>query len=162
VDKLNFNADGTIQTVVQTKQGVTAVGVLPKPDSRAIKYEAESGKAAKGAVVETDDAASGSKCVQNLHLVETYLQLDAVDGGARGGRATIGIHYASADNAKLRLSVNGVDYSLLNAPATGGWSDDQGYAGLTVPLVAGKTNTVKLLGGKGGVNVDYLTVTPLD
>jgi hypothetical protein len=159
VDKLNFNADGTIQTVVQTKQGVTATGVLPKPDSRAIKYEAENGKAAKG---ENDDAASGNKCVQNLHLAETYLQLDAVDGGARGGRATIGIHYASADNAKLRLHVNGVDYSLLNTPATGGWSDYQGYAGLTIPLGAGKTNTVKLLGGNGGVNVDYLTVTPLD
>jgi hypothetical protein len=162
VDKLNFNADGTIQTVVQTKQGVTAVGVLPKPDSRAIKYEAENGKAAKGAVVENDDAASGTKCVQNLHLAEPYLQLEAVDGGTRGGRAAIGIHYASADNAKLRLHVNGVDHSLLNTPATGGWSDYQGYAGLTVPLGAGKTNTIKLLGGNGGVNVDYLTVTPLD
>jgi hypothetical protein len=162
VDKLNFNADGTIQTVVQTKQGVTATGILPKPDSRAVKYEAENGKAAKGAVVENDDAASGGKCVQNLHLAETYLQLDAVDGGTRGGRATIGIHYASADNAKLRLYVNGSDYSLLNAPVTSSWSDYKGDSGLTVPLHAGKTNTVKLLGGNGGVNVDYLTVTPLD
>ncbi len=97
---------------------------------------------------------------KNLHLAETYLQFSEVAGGT-GGRATVGIHYASADKAKLRLSVNGTDYSFLNTPATGGWSDYKGCASLTVPLAVGKTNTIKLLGGNGGVNLDYLTITPL-
>lgn len=161
VDKLNFNADGTIQTVAQTKAGVSAVGAPQKPALPPIKHEAENGKAAKGAVVASDDSASGGKCVQNLHLAGTYLQIGDVDGGANGGRATVGIHYAGEDKAKLRLLVNDVDYSFLNTPPTGGWSNFKGHAALTIPLGVGKTNVIKLLGGHGGVNVDFLMVTPL-
>lgn len=161
VDKLNFNPDGAIQTVVQTKEGVSAVDSAPNSIPRTTKYEAENGQVGKGATIGSEDAASGGKCVQNLNLAETFLQVNEIDGGASGGRASIGVHYASADKAKLRLFVNNVDYSLINTPTTGGWSDFNGHAVLTVPLGAGKTNTIRLLGGYGGVNVDYLTVTPL-
>jgi len=160
VDKLNFNSDGTIQTVWQTKAGVAA-NSGHKPDPNSVKYEAENGKADKGAIVESNDSSSGGKCVQNLHLAEAQLRINGVDGGAHGGRAHVSIHYASEDKAKLRFFVNDVDYSFLNAPSTGGWNVFTGHAGLTVPLCAGKANTIRLVGGHGGVNVDYLTVTPL-
>ncbi|NOS68588.1 MAG: hypothetical protein HOP33_01480 [Verrucomicrobia bacterium] len=99
--------------------------------------------------------------MQNLHLEGAYLELRNIDGGA-GGRATIGIHYAAEKSGKLRLIVNGADYSFVNTSATGGWSNFTGYSGLTVPLGPGKTNVVRLLGGHGSVNVDCLKVTPFD
>jgi len=161
VDKLNFNDDGTIQTVVQTKEGVPAVGPAPAPCQGMVKYEATMAVAADGAKLENDPSASGGKSAHELHLADSYLQFDQVSGGSNGGRATIGIHYATADNAKLDLLVNGVDYSFLNTPATGGWADYKGQACLTVPLGAGNTNIIRLGGGHGGVNVDYITVSHL-
>ncbi|MGC3960741.1 MAG: DUF5010 C-terminal domain-containing protein [Verrucomicrobiota bacterium] len=101
----------------------------------------------------TEASASGSKYVQNLHQAETFVLIGDVDGGPDGGRATIGIHYAAVNKAKLRLLVNDRDYSFVNTSATSGWQDFTGYSGLTVPLGAGKTNRIQLLGGHGGVNV---------
>jgi hypothetical protein len=160
VDKLNFNADGTIQAMVQTKEGVPSVGPAPAPNPRTIKYGAESATAANGAKVEDDAAATGGKSVHGLHLENSCLQFEHVAGG-NGVRATIGIHFASADNAKLRLFVNGSDYSFLNTPATGGWDNYIGHSSITVPLGPGSTNIIRLAGGHRGPNVDYITVTPL-
>lgn len=161
VDKLTFDPDGRIQTVAQTTAGVATTGPSLKPNPHTAKYEAEHGNMAGGAIIESDESASSGKCVQNLHLAEAYLHVSGVDGGAQGGRAHVSIHYASNDKAKLRLLVNDVDYSFLNASPTGGWNVFNGRAGLTVPLFAGKANTIRIVGGHGGVNVDYLTVTPL-
>jgi hypothetical protein len=161
VDKLNFNDDGTIQMIVQTKTGVPSVGPAPSPNPNTVKYEAENATVGSGAVVEDDGAASGGKCVQNLHLANSYLQFDNVNGGSNGGQATLDIRYASADKGKLRLTVNGDDYSFLNTLPTGGWNSYTGDTHLTIPLQAGKTNTIKLTGGNGGVNIDYITISPL-
>jgi beta-xylosidase len=161
VDKINFNEDGTIQTIVQTKTGVPSVGPVPAPNPNTVKYEAKNASVGNGAAIESDSAASGGKSVQNLHLADSYLQFQNVDGGENGGRATIDIYFAALENAKLRLNVNAVDYSFVNTFSTGGWNDSQGHSCLTVPLAAGKTNIIKLIGGNGGVNVDYITVNPL-
>jgi len=161
VDKLNFNDDGTIQTVVQTKEGVPSVGPAPAPNANTIKYPAQDAIVANGAQVEADPAAAGGKSVRELHLDHSSLEFDHVGGGP-GGRNTITIHYATQDNAKLELFVNGEDWSFLNTPATGGWDRYTGQALLTVPLPPGNTNVIRLVGGHGGVNVDYLTVSPLD
>ena len=70
------------------------------------------------------------------------------------------IRYATADKGKLRLTVNGDDYSFLNTLSTGGWNSYSGNACLTIPLQPGPTNVIRLTGGNGGVNVDYLTIIP--
>ncbi|HWD91300.1 MAG TPA: carbohydrate-binding domain-containing protein [Verrucomicrobiae bacterium] len=98
--------------------------------------------------------------MQDLHLETSYLQFNQV-GDSRGGEATVGIHYAAASKAKLKLFINGVDYSFLNTPATGATNSYTGQSFLTVPLGPGNTNVVKLAGGHGGINVDYITVSPL-
>lgn len=159
VDRLYFNPDGTIKTLVQTKEGVPAVGPAPAPVPDT-KYAAESAAVGNGAQVEDDAAAAGGKSVRELHLENSYLQFNQV-GGGDGGRNTITIHYATADKAKLRLFVNGIDWSFLNTPATGGWDTYIGRAFFTVPLGPGSTNVIRLVGGHGGVNVDYITVSPL-
>ena len=161
VDKLNFNDDGTIQTMVQTKEGVPPVGPAPTPNSDTVKYGAESAVTANGAQVEDDSAADGGKSVHQLQLENSSLQFNQV-GCGHGGRTAIAIHYASAGKAKVKLFVNGEDYSFVNTPATGAGNSYTGQAFLTVPLALGSTNTIKLVGGHGEVNVDYITVTPLD
>ncbi len=161
VDKLDFNDDGTIKTIVQTKDGPPAIKPARTEKIDPVKYAAGSAVTANGAQVEDDDAAAGGKSVRQLHLENASAQFNQV-GSGHGGRATVTIHYATADNAKLELFVNGEDYSLLNTPATGGWDAYTGQANLTVPLGARNTNTVRFVGGHGGVNIDYYTVTPLD
>jgi hypothetical protein len=161
VDVLNFDADGNILKVVQTKSGPPAAGPAPAPNSNTAKYEAEAAAVGNGATVSDNDAASGDKCVQNLHLVDSNLQFDNVNGGSNGGRATLDIRYAATEKGKLRLTVNGDDCSFLNTFSTGGWNSYTGDTCLTIPLQAGKTNTIKLTGGNGGVNVDYITISPL-
>ena len=160
VDLLNFNPDGTIQKVVQTKTGVPAVGPAPAPNPNMVKYEAENAVAGGGAAVVEDPAASGGKSVQNLHLADSTLQFNNVSGGKDGGRATIDICHACEANTKVRLTVNGVDYSFINTLSTGGRNKYTGHACFTVPLQAGATNTIRLVGGNGGVNIDYITISP--
>ena len=53
VDRMNFNDDGTIQMVVQTKAGVSPVGPIPAPDQGTDKDGAASGVFANGAKLET-------------------------------------------------------------------------------------------------------------
>ncbi len=161
VDKLEFNADGTIRNVVQTKTGVPSVGPTPKPNSNLINYEAENALVGNGATVENDSNASDGKAVQNLHVPGSFLQFERVNGGLTGGRATITIYHSAERTAKLRLAVNGVDYSFLNALPTGGWNNFTGQTRLTVPLQPGTANVIRLTGGNGGVNVDFITVNPL-
>jgi hypothetical protein len=57
------------------------------------------------------------------------------------------------------LTVNGTDYSFINTPPTGSFSAYTGHAYLTVPMTAGKTNTVTLANGDSDLNVDYITTT---
>lgn len=160
VDKLFFNDDGTIQTVGQTKTGVPAVGPAPEPEPHTIKYPAAMATTGGGATI-GDSAAETGKAAQNLHRADAYIEFANVDGGKKGGRATIDIDYATADNAKLHLSVNGADYSFINTRATGGWSNYTGHSSLTVPLNPGQANVIRLTGGHGGVNVADIRISPL-
>jgi hypothetical protein len=157
IDKLNYNADGTIQEVAQTTTGAPAAGTEP-PVPVLGTYEAENGTVAGGATVASDPAASGGKSVQNLHLANSSLTFGAVNGG-EGGRGTVHVYYAATTLAKIRLFVNDTDFSLINLPATSGWNDYSGHSYLTVPLKAGQTNTIKITGGNGGANIDYVKVT---
>jgi hypothetical protein len=126
-----------------------------------VKYAAASCTPANGAKLTDAAAASDGKSVQNLHLEGASLTFDQVGGAGADGRATISIHYAAEGTAKLKLYVNGIDYSFLNTPATGGWDSYSGRSQLTVTLGPGATNSIRLVGGNGGVNVDYVTVCPL-
>ncbi len=161
VDRLYFDTNGLIQKVIQTTSGVPSVGPAPPPNPSTVKYEAEDGVVANGAIVVDDAAASGGKCLHDLHIANSYVEFDAVDGGSDGGLTVLTIRYAAAENGKLRLTVNGADYSYLNTLSTGDWSVFTGETGLTVPLQPGPVNVIRLAGGNGGVNVDYITVAGL-
>ncbi len=154
VDKLEFNDDGSIKTVVQTKTGPPAVGPVDNPSPNAARYDAKTATVGGGAAIDGDN-------IHNLHLAGSSVQWNNVSGGDSGGRATIDVYYAAQSNAKIHLDVNGVDYSLLNTPSTGDWNEYTGHSYLTVPLNPGNGNVIKIGGGYGGINLDHITVTPL-
>jgi beta-xylosidase len=161
VDKLDFNDDGTIRTVVQTKTGPPAVGPVDDPSPNAVQYDGNTATVDGGATVEADDASTGRSSIHNLHLPGSSVQWSNVSGGDLGGRVTIDLCYAAQGGAKIHLDVNGVDYSFLNTLSTGDWSEYTGHSYLTVPLNPGGANVIKLGGGYGGVNLDHITVTPM-
>jgi hypothetical protein len=163
VDVLHFDADGNILPVVQTRSGPPAVGAETATETEpGVQYPVANATVGNGAVIAEDHAAAGGHCVQNMHLDRSYVEFTGVEGGDNGGRAHVSVHYATSDHGKFQLAVNGRDYSFLNFYPTGGWDSFTGETGLTVPLQPGKTNTIRLTGGHGGANIDYVTVTPLD
>lgn len=158
VDKLEFNDDGTIKPVTQTKQGVKSVAKKPaeNPNTKYYADPAVGGGATKSASSATKSGVE----IGNLHLEGAYAEYGGIDGGA-GGLYTIHVYYATQDTeAKLKLTVNGKDYGYINTVTTGAWSDYSGHAYITVRLNAGTNNTVKLEGGVYGLNLDRIAIEP--
>ncbi|KAI7258806.1 hypothetical protein KC345_g10477 [Hortaea werneckii] len=161
IDELYFNEDGTIRTVVQTREGVTPVGEAPFPNPEMTSYEAADSEAGGGAVISVTE--EGRTVAAGLDATDAYCRFQEVDGGAKGGRAEIRLQYATAEPlAKLRLTVNGKDYSLINAPSTGGNTAFTGCTGLTVHLEPGSGNFITWTGGNGDIRISGMTVSPLD
>jgi hypothetical protein len=163
VDLLNFDTNGNILNLVETTNGPPANGPAPPQNTNTIIYSVTNGTVRNGAIFASDSAAWDGWCVQDMHIsTNTYFQLSAVDGGPQGGMNSMNIHFAvQGSGSKLRLTVNGEDYSFMNTLNTGGWSTFTGNAYLTVPLGPGPTNIILFTGGNGGVNPDYVSFTPL-
>jgi beta-xylosidase len=159
IDYLNFNDDGTIKTVVQTKEGVSSVGPAPVPNPNLKHYLAEEGTVFGGAKIRKLD--SGQSVVTHLQAEGSYVLFEHVDGG-EGGRASVEIHYATEERlAKLHLTVNDKDYSLLNALSTGGSFEFSGVTNISVQLQPGTNNTLTISGGHGEISLERITVSPL-
>jgi hypothetical protein len=161
-DALYFNEDGTIQMVTQTGEGLKAAGDAPAPNPTLKNYEVTDSVLGGGATLGAKLDKAEDSVINNLHIQGAYCEFNNVDGGA-GGRSAIKIYYANgAQLSKLNLTVNGVDYSLLNAVCTWGWQKYTGTASFTVKLNPGATNSIRLTGGNGGINLDYISVEQLD
>jgi hypothetical protein len=133
-------------------------GPAPVPDPNRKIYFAVNSTVGGGAIVATNEL--GKTVVSHLQDSDSYCQFDQVDGD-KGGRAAIYIRYATAERlAKLRLTVNDEDHSLLNAPSTGSPSDFTGLASITVPLKPGNDNTIRFTGDIGEISLESLAVSP--
>lgn len=163
VDALNFDTNGDILPVVQTTNGPPLNGVPSGPSTNTTIYSVTNGVLGNGAIFAKDSAAWDGWCVQNLHIsTNDFFELTGVDGGPNEGLVSMNIHFAvQGTGSKLRLNVNGQDYSYINTLNTGGWSQFTGNAYLTIPLGPGPTNVILFTGGNGGVNLDYVAFTPL-
>lgn len=153
VDLVNFNEDGSIQLVKQTKTGPPPIKATVKTKA-ARKYEAEQ------AVISS--ATVNGNYVTGFDAANAFIEFSKVKGEAKDGRATIRIYHANTSYAKLKLMVNGTDYSYLNALPTADMENCTGLISFTVKLNKGTNNTIKLIGGNGKVNIDSITITPLD
>jgi hypothetical protein len=162
IDELHFQEDGTIRTVVQTLDGVKSASATGASVPRAKEpdldyYPAACGTTGGGAVVES--VGTGSSAVSGLHDNGSYCLFEQVDGRS-GGRATLHVHYATDEAlAKLRLEVNGKDYSFINIPQASHAGDFGGSAYFTVRLNPGKSNAIKLSGGHGDISIGGLSVS---
>ena len=163
VDVLNFDANGNILTVIQTTNGPPTNGIPPPPSTNTIIYSVTNGTVGNGSIFVSDGAAYDGWCIQNMHTsTNTFFQLSGVDGGPDGGLTSMQLHFAvQGSGSKLRLAVNGQDYSYINTLNTTGWSTFTGSSYLTVPLGPGSANVIRFTGGNGGVNPDYVAFTPL-
>jgi beta-xylosidase len=159
IDYLEFNEDGTIKTVIQTKEGVSSIGAAPEASPYLKTYPAAEGIVFGGAEIQT--LASGHQVVSHLQTEGSYVLINNVDGG-EGGRASIELQYATRERlAKVRLYVNDKDYSLLNALSTGGSQEFSRNTNITVNLLPGAINTLKISGGHGEISLNQITVSPL-
>jgi hypothetical protein len=160
IDRLDFNEEGTIKTVVQTTEGVSSVGPAPAIHHGLKQYAAADAQVFGGA--EIRELESGQRVIANLQPTESYCLFDGIDGG-QGGRALVELHYATAERlAKVNLTVNGKDYSLLNALSTGGADTFGGRTNITVHLQPGIANRLTISGGQGEISLECVTVSPLE
>ncbi|MFF2910542.1 family 43 glycosylhydrolase [Paenibacillus sp. NPDC057934] len=159
IDYLDFNEDGSIKTVVQTLEGVSSVGPAPAVNPQQKSYPAAKSKVFGGA--EIRKLESGQSVVTDLEHEGSYVLFENVDGG-EGGRSSVELHYATGERlAKLQLTVNEKNYSLLNALSTGGPQEFGGVTDITVHLQPGEANTIKLSGGHSAISLERITVSPL-
>lgn len=172
VDRLVFNKDGTIQKVIQTAEGVPAVG--PRSNATEVKYadlKTDSFKEysrnteypVSGANVSIGGGATRSgESIGNMHTEGSYIELTGVDGGA-GGKALLTVIYASADSgAAFKVDASGDtagDGYFLSLPGTGGWEAYTGKSSRLIDLKPGADNKIRLSGGMGGVNVTKVIVS---
>jgi len=161
VDIVNFNDDGTMQMVEQTKSGVASVGTKVISTKNAVKYEAENATMGGKATIVNDTSASGSKYVTNMDLADSYIEFKNIKA-KRKGRVTINIYHSGTSYSRIKLVVNGIDCSYLNSLPTGDTENFKGHTYFTVHLSPGKNNTIKLIGVNGNTNIDYITLTPID
>ena len=162
VDVLNFGTNGNILPVAQTTSGPPANGPAAPPDINTVIDSVTNSLVGNGAILASNSAAFDGWYVQNMHIsTNAFFELSDVNGGPHGGLTSIDVHFATQDTAaKVRVNVNGEDYSYINTLDTGGWSTFTGDSYLTISLGAGPTNVIRFTGGNGGVNPDYVAITP--
>ncbi|NWL89386.1 hypothetical protein DMN77_17660 [Paenibacillus sp. 79R4] len=160
IDELHFEQDGSISMVIQTREGVSLAGAAASPNRSSQAYGTSACLIGGGASLLTLD--DGTKVIIGLQAPEAYAQWDEVDGGI-GGRFEVAVMYATAERlAKLRLIVNGRDYSLVNALSTGGSDEYTGYTSLTVRLEPGSKNRIRWSGGNGDISISGLLIHSLE
>jgi hypothetical protein len=158
IDEIRFREDGSIVTVEQSAAGLLPVGEPLVPHPAPDRYYVGGCETDGGAYATT--SGHGVPYVAGLDAEGACITFGGVDG-ASGGRATVYVHYATAEPlAKLRLLANGEDHSLLNLLSTGGAEQFDGVASLTIRLKPGRSNEISLIGGRGAAHVDYLIVVP--
>ncbi len=127
-----------------------------------VRLEAESGTLGNGAVVSPNGGASGGSAVGSMHNAGAFVQLSGIANPNPTGLSKIDIVYASGDVIPPQISVylNGsaTATATLTCPGTSSWSSTTGVVSLSVPLAS--SNTIKLVGGQGGIDIDYVKVSP--
>lgn len=172
IDKVEFEADGSIKTVVQTEDGVDVVGsrVAIDPQKNCVAEISEEAMLSLYTSVKTYRASSfayGGGCgfngtaIDNLHEAGAWFQVNNVDGG-RGGKALVTVYYATQDNCATSLVNTSGDPSgdgyFLAMRGNNSWSDYSAKATVLVDLNPGTDNYIKFTCGMFGVNVAQITV----
>lgn len=160
-DPLLFNEDGTIQMVIQSRNGHQPIGSIPTLNDDLKVYGASNCHTYGAATIVDEGLAYNNKVVRGLQHEDSYIEFNNVEG-FNGYRVSLGFYYATEDTlAKLRLIVNGKDYSYINFVKTGSAITFTGYANFTLTMEAGNNNTIRLVGVNGDIALEAISVEPL-
>ena len=172
VDRLYFDEAGRIRKVVQTAEGVEAVGPAATEGNIEPKYSESGIQGVERYTVSTryevgDSRISlvncnyngGHTCIENMHNGGSSITITGVNGG-KGGKALLTVEYGSADNASSKVDTDLAEGYYLRLKKTGGWGDYSGVARVVIDLKAGE-NVIVLGGGMGGFNPVAFTVSLL-
>lgn len=114
-------------------------------------YEAEQAEVVGG--------GKTSDHVGDMHKPDACITFTNVNGGD-GGDAKLHLIYACGEGrtSKMKLIVNDQEIGTFDMVNTGGWNTNKMIAIPLTGLTAGETNTIQLVGGDGGFNVDFIQV----
>lgn len=74
------------------------------------------------------------------------------------GKVSLGLYYATAASlSKVRIVVNGQDWSLVNCPYTGSRHTFDGYTTITLQMRPGKVNHIEIIGGDGDLSLEAIS-----
>lgn len=158
-DRLEFNEDGTIKMVVQTRNGVPAVEITELAIAESDIEIVNSCKASGMIDLQvSEDQRSPFKNVTNgFSHIGSSITFENIEGFG-GHKIALGIYYATEERlSKLRVVINGQDWSLVNCPYTGSKHTFDGYTTITVDMQPGQSNTVTLLGGSGDLWLEAIS-----
>ena len=173
IDKIEFGSDGSILPVVQTEDGVDAVGerVLIDPQKVCIADVSDEAAMAQYTQTKTYLASTfdyGGGCgfngtaIDNLHVAGSWFKVTGVDGG-KGGKALVTVFYATQDACATSLVNSSGDPSgdgyFLAMRGNNSWSDYSATATVLVDLNAGTDNYIQFTCGMFGANVAKITVS---
>ncbi|AMV62184.1 Endo-1,4-beta-xylanase A precursor [Pediococcus damnosus] len=158
-DHLQFNKDGTIQMVIQTRNGT-----LPLEENgfeKPLNFQQYSVKDNNNLIdlkLTKEKRSPFQNIVTGFDHFGSSICFRKVNG-FENGRVALGIYYGTAANlSKLRLTVNGKDWSLVNCPYTGSGHTFDGYSTITIQIKPGENNTVILTGGAGELSLEGISV----
>ena len=172
VDKVEFEDDGSIRTVVQTETGVKTAGPRAAiPGDKIVRADVgENG--GEGNFTEKKTYSSqqftcgggcniSDTCAENMHLEGAWCEISGVDGG-KGGKALVTFVYSSADTAATALVKSSADPTgegyFLALRGNGSWSDFTAESSILVDLKPGTDNVIRVEGGMFGFNLAKIIV----
>jgi len=159
IEQLNFNADGTIQQVTYTTDGVTQIGNL----NPYVRVEAETINAQSG--IETETCSEGGMDVFNIQNGD-WIRVRGVDFGA--GAVGFSARVASAaggGNIELHLgTLTGTLIGTCAVPVTGSSQTWVSSSCKVTGATGVKDFYLKFTGGSSGTlfSVDYWQFTSAD
>ncbi|MDR1134692.1 MAG: family 43 glycosylhydrolase [Clostridiales Family XIII bacterium] len=165
VDELFFNADGSIQKVVQTTTGPAPIAnPAAQPVRTTTTYPASSAVLAGAATLTTNAGWEDGQVITGLTAAANTATFNGVTGGENGGRGTIKIRYAASQRRSVRLNVNGYDWGNINLYGTESNDSFVREADFTVTnLKPGSTNQITIVGRSNGTfNISQISITPFE
>jgi arabinoxylan arabinofuranohydrolase len=158
LERLDYNADGTIQQISYTTDGVPQLASL----NPYVRVEGETTNAASG--IETEPSSVGGMDVTELQAGD-WIKLRSVDFGTTGAQSFSAAVASATSDGSIELHLDSPSGTLIGTCAVPGTGGPQSWALVTCP-VTGATGVHDLYLTFAGVssplfNVDYWQFTPI-
>lgn len=172
VDKLFYNEDGTIKTVIQTKAHGQPYNGTPAPIPGMIQAEDFDTGGQTVAYSDSDESNVGgqyrpTEFVDVEHCGEGGYNIGWVSGGewleytvavAEAGDYVVEIRAASQsqNGSSIRIEFNNEDKAVIQIPNTGGWQSYQTVSKRVT--LSGGEQIMKVIMGDGAFNLNYVNI----